>query len=122
MKGLTSRKMKLRKSMRGLGFFGGWIEEWETPEEWFFREAREELGLDMNEFDYKYIWEQTQYYPEVDFKATRHFFLIKTDKKESDFQVFEGIGCKYFTLEDARILKFPLNQNNMIDFISKYIF
>ena len=54
-------------------FFGWWVEDLETPQQWFFREAREELGLDMSEFDYKYIWEQIQYYPENDFQATRLF-------------------------------------------------
>lgn len=102
-------------------FFGGWVEEGETPLEGFFREAREELGLYMQEFDYKYIWERVQYYPEMDFLVNRHFYLIKTDKKEKDFQVFEWIWCKYFTCEEARTLKFPLDNNKMFDFIAKYI-
>lgn len=119
---LLQERWNYSKIWEEWAFFGGWVEEWETPLEGFFREAREELALDMAEFDYTYIWEQIQYYPERDFQATRHFYLIKTDKKESDFTVLEWAGCKYFTIEEARKLKFPLDQNKMMDLISKYIF
>lgn len=118
---LLQERWDYAKVWEDWAFFGWWIGDWETPEEWFFREAQEELWLNMREFDYKYIWEQVQYYPEVDFQSTRHFFLVKTDKKENDFQVFEWVGCRYFTLKESRTLKFPLNQDKMIDFISKYI-
>ncbi len=102
-------------------FFGGWVEVGETPLEGFFREAREELGLDMKDFDYKYIWEQVQYYPERQWLINRHFYLIKTDKKENDFHVFEWIWCKYFTFEEAETLKLPLYNKKMFDFIAKYM-
>lgn len=102
-------------------FFGGWVEEWETHLEWFLREAREELWLDMREFPYEYLWEQIQYYQEKDTEITRYFYMIHTDRKESDFQVFEGNGCQYFSLDEIKTLHFPNPNHSMVDFITPYI-
>lgn len=102
-------------------FFGGWVEEWETHLEGFLREAREELGLDMTQFPYEYIWEQIEYHPEKDTEITRHFYIIPTDRTESDFTVYEGSGCQYYSLEDIKTLHFPNPNASMVDFISPFI-
>ncbi len=100
-------------------FFGGWIEEWETALEAFLREAKEELGLDMNDFEYDYIWEFIHEFPER--KAYRHLYLIETEFKETDFTVFEWSWAKYFTLDESRDLSFPVPPWELIDILEKYI-
>ncbi|NVP17328.1 NUDIX hydrolase [Candidatus Gracilibacteria bacterium] len=100
-------------------FFGGGIEPGETPEEGFLREAKEELGLDMRDFDYKYIGDYT--FEFSDRIIYRSIFLIKTDLKETDFTVYEGAGAKYFNLEDAKKLKFPNSVDETIEIIKKHM-
>jgi len=100
-------------------FFGWWIESWETPEEWFLREAKEELWLNMKDFDYKYIGDFTFEFPNR--IVHRSIFLIKTDLKETDFIVYEWAGAKYFDLDEAKKLKFPTPVDETIEIIKKYM-
>lgn len=100
-------------------FFGWWIESWETPEEWFLREAKEELGLDMKKFDYKYIGDFIFEFPNR--IVHRSIFLIKTDLKETDFTVYEWAGAKYFDLDEAKKLKFANPVDKTIEIIKKYM-
>lgn len=100
-------------------FFGWWIEEWETPEQWFLREAKEELGLDMRDFDYKFIWDYIFEFPER--IIHRSIFLIKTNLKETDFTVYEWVWAKYFDLEEAKKLKFPSPVDKTIEIIKKFM-
>lgn len=100
-------------------FFGWWIETWETPEVAFLREAKEELNLDMRDFDYRYLWEFVYEYSE---RIThRNLFLIKTSLKEKDFTVLEWIWAKYFDIEEAKKLKFPSDSTEFLDLIKSYI-
>lgn len=100
-------------------FFGWGIEDWETAKEAFFREAKEELGLDMAKFDYNYLWEFIYKFPER--TTHRNIFIIKTDLKEDEFRVFEWIWAKYFSIDEARKLKFPSDVWEILDIIEKYI-
>jgi len=100
-------------------FFWWWIEDWETSEEWFLREAKEELDLDMKNFNYKYIGNFIFDFPER--IIHRSIFLIKTDLKEEDFTVYEWKAAKYFDLEEAKKLKFASPVDETIDIIKKYI-
>ena len=100
-------------------FFGWGIEAWETPEEAFLREAKEELDLDMINFDYKYLWEFIYEYPE---RITyRNLFMIKTNLEEWDFKVLEWAWAKYFDIEEAKKLKFPSDSIEFLDVIKNYI-
>lgn len=102
------------------GLFFWWsVEEWETFEEIFIREAKKELNLDMNTFDYKNIWEYIFDYPER--IVHRNLFLIKTNLKEDEFEVLEWAWAKYFGFEDAKKLKFPSPVDKMIDIIKNNI-
>ncbi|MDD2907453.1 MAG: NUDIX hydrolase [Candidatus Gracilibacteria bacterium] len=100
-------------------FFGGGVEPGETPKEGFLREAKEELGLNMEDFDYKYIGDYI--FEFSDRIVHRSIFLIKTDLKETDFIVYEGAGAKYFDLDDAKKLKFASPVDETIEIIKKYM-
>lgn len=100
--------------------FFWWHREWnETPFETFLREAKEELDLDMTKFDYKHIWEYIFEFPNI--ITRRNIFLIKTDLKEIDFNVFEWAWAKYFSFNEAKKLKFPSPVDETLDIIEKYI-
>lgn len=118
---LLQERWDYSKNWEEWAFFWGWIEEWETPEEAFIREAKEELDLDMTKFDYYYLWEIIYEFPELDLITYRNIFLIKTELKETDFTVLEWKAAKYFSFEEAKKLKFPSNPSDMIDKIKNYI-
>lgn len=100
-------------------FFWWWIEDWETANEAFLREAKEELDLDMNNFDFNYIWEFIFEFPSV--IIHRNFFLVKTDLKEKDFTVLEWSWAKYFSFEETKQQKFINPVGEMLDIIKKAI-
>lgn len=85
-------------------FFWWWIEKWETSHEAFLREAKEELDLDMNNFNFKHLGEFIFEFSDV--IIYRNFFLIKTDLKETEFTVLEWSGAKYFSFKETEKLKF----------------
>lgn len=116
---LLQERWDYSKNGEEWAFFWWWIEPWETPEEWFLREAKEELWLNMRDFDYKYIWDYT--FEFSDRIIYRSIFLIKTDLKETDFTVYEWAWAKYFNLEDAKKLKFPNSVDETIEIIKKHM-
>lgn len=80
------------------GFFGGGIENKEEPINAVIREAKEELDLDINEKDIKYISTQCSVDDKV--KAIRYLFLYKTNQEE--FTVLEGQGALWMSVDEAR--------------------
>jgi 8-oxo-dGTP pyrophosphatase MutT (NUDIX family) len=119
---LLQERWHYQKNWEDWAFFGGWVEQWESPLEAFFREAKEELDLDMSNFDYKHLWEFKAEYPEIDFKVIRNLYLIKTDMKVEDFIVLEWIWARYFEFEEVKDLKFPSPQWPILDMIKPFIF
>jgi len=118
---LLQERWDYSKHWEKWAFFGWHIEEWESAEEAFIREAKEELDLDMNEFDYKSLWEFIFEFSDLDLKVYRNIFLIKTDLKETDFTVLEWKTAKYFSFKEAKKLKFPSDPRGIIDIIKNYI-
>ena len=84
------------------GFFGGGIEEGETPEEALVREIKEELTYDLK--DFKFIGKA---FAEVvpDHFAEVYMFMSPLDDKQKYFKQKEGAGMKLFTIEEAENLK-----------------
>ncbi|MDP2091081.1 MAG: NUDIX hydrolase [Candidatus Gracilibacteria bacterium] len=103
-------------------FFGGGIEEGEGIEEAFYRESKEELDLDVRKFDCKYIGEYITYNVLMKRYVLRYTYLIKTDLNESDFNVLEGSGCKYFSFEDSKKLKHQTNPSRFIEYLKLKIY
>jgi 8-oxo-dGTP diphosphatase len=68
-------------------FFGGHLEEGETPEQALVREVREELGLELA--DWKsfrtYTCTEGDAYPNV-----KHIFWARIDKTPDDLKLYEG--------------------------------
>lgn len=100
-------------------FFWWWIEQWEHHIEAFYREAKEELNIDMNDFTYQYIWEQISEYN--DRITYRYIYIIKTNLKESDFTVLEWTWAKFFDIKDINQLKFINPVEPILDKIKRHL-
>lgn len=119
---LLQERWDYSKHWEQWAFFGGWIEEWEGIEEAFYRESKEELDLDVRKFDCKYIWEYITYNVLMKRYVLRYTYLIKTDLNESDFNVLEWSGCKYFSFEDSKKLKHQTNPSRFIEYLKLKIY
>jgi len=94
------------------GFFGGEIEQGETPEQAVVRETKEELCFDLK--DYKYVGE---YGYEIEKSLKKKFANFKFDAVSckvfiaplkdnlSKFKLKEGKKMKLFFLDEAEKLK-----------------
>lgn len=84
------------------GYFGGGIEEGETPEQALIREVKEELDLDIE--DYKFIG---VFANQVDKSKIieRHAFIAPLKDNLERFNQIEGDNMKMFTIEEAMKLK-----------------
>jgi len=94
------------------GFFGGEIEERETPEQAVVRETKEELGFDLKEYryvgDYSYEIEESlkKRFANFDFDAVLcKVFIAPLKDNLSKSKLKEGKKMKLFTLDEAEKLK-----------------
>ncbi|MFH1073369.1 MAG: NUDIX domain-containing protein [Nanoarchaeota archaeon] len=88
-------------------FFGGGIEEGETPKDAILRELKEELDFDFSDVKTFKTYEYT-----IDEKNSRTFnvFIIKVPTLDK-IKVLEGKGAKTFTYKEALKQKlFPGDQ------------
>jgi len=69
----------------------------------------------MSLFPFEYLGEYYTSYSNRD--VWRYFYLILTKWKAEDFEIYEGIGAKFFSLEEARTLKFPSPVDPIIDML-----
>jgi 8-oxo-dGTP diphosphatase len=84
------------------GFFGGGIEEGETPEEALVREIKEELTYDLKDFEFI-----GRAFAEVIPNRFAEVYVFKSplDDKQKYFKQNEGQGMKLFTIEEVEKLK-----------------
>lgn len=100
------------------GFFGGHIEENESPEEALVREIKEELTYDL-----KYFKFFKQYGPRVykdsDWEITHFVFLSKLPHL-SNFKQNEGDSMELFTITEAKKLKLVHADYHILDDLELY--
>jgi len=80
------------------GYFGGEIEDGETPLQAVIRETKEELQVDIRAEELKYFGISTTMWNER--KIIRYMFLYHTDQEK--FDVLEGKGGHWLTFDEAR--------------------
>ena len=84
------------------GYFGGAIEEGETPKQALKREIKEELNYDLTNFQfltkYEYNLERADLHVEVNMYVSLFSDISKLIQKE-------GKNMQFFTVEEARKLK-----------------
>ncbi len=84
------------------GYFGGEIDEGESPEEAVVRETKEELCFDLTDHRFIGIFEnqvnETLY-------VVRYVFIAPLDDKLSHFKQIEGKNMQLFSIDDAKKVK-----------------
>src|SRR3989344_5811703 len=80
------------------GYFGGEIEEGETPLQAVIRETKEELQIDVRAEELKYFGTSITMWNER--KIIRYMFLYHTDQEK--FDVLEGNGGHWLTFVEVR--------------------
>ena len=84
-------------------FFGGHVEEGETPEEALVREVREELGVDLAHWNFfrRYVCTEGDAYPNI-----KHLYWVKIDKIAQELTLYEGQRLKAIAAEQRSELRF----------------
>ena len=80
------------------GYFGGEIENGETPTQAVIRETKEELQIDVRAEELKYLGTSITLWNER--KIIRYMFLYPTDQEK--FDVLEGKGGHWLTFDEVR--------------------
>lgn len=107
---LLQDRYGLSKHGEEWGYFGGKIEQGETPEEAVVRETKEEL--DFNLKNYKYIGVVSS--NDVRGTIVRHVFISPLPPM-SKFHQREGRGMQLFTLEEAKKVKSVFGDDKVIE-------
>ena len=115
---LLQYRLGISKRGEEWGFFGGGIEEGETPEQAVIRETEEELRYKLSNFEYI-----GNYKNKLDdgYTIDRYVFVSPLKDKISKFAQKEGEKMQLFHIEEAKKLKMISGDYEVLDMIAKYL-
>jgi len=119
---LLQDRKRISKAGEEWGFFGGALEDDESPKEALKREVKEELNLDLNN-DLQELGSTVSSYfngrqnQQVNLK--RHIFTKKYSGEK--IKILEGSGAKWFDLTTAKQLKLVPGDEGVVNIVSKYL-
>lgn len=84
-------------------FFGGHLEDGETPEQALVREVREEIGVDLKQWAFfkRYVCTEGDAYPNI-----KYMYWAKIDKIAEELTLHEGQQLISIAPEQRRELRF----------------
>ncbi len=84
-------------------FFGGHLEDGETPEEALVRETKEELGIDLKDWNFF----QTYLCPQGDvYLNTKYIYWARINSSPEELTLYEGQRLKSISVEEREQIKF----------------
>jgi 8-oxo-dGTP diphosphatase len=92
--------------------FGGHLEEGETPEQAMIREVKEELGIDLHQWNFfrECICREGDAYPNI-----KYLYWAKTDERAEELTLYEGQRLISITADQRRNLKFANILGRILD-------
>ena len=98
------------------GYFGGRIEEGETPEQALIRETKEELGFELKDFKFLGYYK----YRMVKYNVQAHIFVSKFPNSDKVEQL-EGTNMDFFTVEEAKKLDMKIMTTEILDDVEQFL-
>ena len=112
-----------RKGMSKWGeewaYFGGGIEEGESPEEAVVRETEEELNFKLD--DFRYAGKVARAKLKDDIFTDLFVFISPLNNKMREFTLGEGSAMRLFTIQEARKLKMVPGDEKVLDMLEKIL-
>jgi len=115
---LLQDRRSISKRGEEWGFFGGGIEEGETPEQALVRETEEELGYHLESCEGIGSFRQTL--PD-EFVIERHVFVAPLEDKRVRFMQKEGDAMALFPVSKAKQLKMVPGDEIVLEMVEKYL-
>jgi 8-oxo-dGTP diphosphatase len=84
-------------------FFGGHVEEGESPATALVREVREEIGIELEQWNFfrRYVCTEGDAYPNI-----KHLYWAKIDKIAEELTLYEGQRLSSIAPEERSALRF----------------
>jgi 8-oxo-dGTP diphosphatase len=84
-------------------FFGGHLEAGETPEQALVREVKEEIGVDLKQWNFfrRYLCNEGDVYPNV-----KYLYWARIDKMANELTLYEGQKLRAISANERSELKF----------------
>ncbi len=115
---LLEDRRRIKKHGEHWSFFGGSIEEDETPEQTMKREIKEEMGFDMKDYKYfnKYVFVPKN---NPDLEITYHMYIAKTPNID-ELTIHSKGDKKEFTIKQALRLKITEKDREILKDVRNY--
>ena len=114
---LFQDRRSMSKNGEEFGFFGGRIEDRETPKQAITREIKEELGINLDNFTHFKSYKE--YISEIDTELERNVFLAKMpDLKKIKCEEGKPVKIKF---EDSFNLKTTPGDSKLLKEIFEYL-